>query len=158
MPHNAVQGRPGLQRLIFVSRSTAASPDELDRDLKAIETASAIRNRKAGITGYFVAHQGWYLQSLEGPTDEVKATFGRIAADARHRQPKIVVSRPAEQRCFADWPMTGRRLTVADETTLARLNQARDFDPTRLTARNALALLMTASQAAKPKKSVLWID
>lgn len=150
------QPAPGLQRLIFFSETAAASPAELDRQLQDIVQASIRNNHDAAVTGFLIAHEGWFLQALEGPKAAVAATYERIAADSRHRSLKMVVSRPSEQRCFAGWTLSARRLAPADEAMLKLFGQAQRFQPAQLSAKNALALLMTASQ--KPARSVLWLE
>jgi len=151
------QRPPGLQRLIFCSQSTAQTGAELDRDLQDIIAASLRNNGPAEVTGFLLSHQGWFLQALEGPKAAVTEAFDRMKPDRRHVAPKVIISRPAEQRCFALSALNARRLTCADDATLARFQPGRLFEPHKLTARNALGLLMTASQTVKPAKSILWL-
>jgi len=146
---------PALQRLIYYSQATFAAA-QLDSALQDIVQAAIRNNHNAAVTSFLLTHQGWFLQALEGPKASVTATFERIAADPRHTAVKVIASRAAEQRCFAAWTLSARRLTAADDYTLALFQQHERFDPARLTARNALALLMTASQ--KPAKEILWVN
>ena len=149
---------PSLQRLIYYSQATPDAAATVDLVLQDIVQASIRNNHDAAVTGYLIAHQGWFLQALEGPKAAVAATFDRIIADPRHTAPKIIISRVAEQRCFASWTLCARRLTPADDATLALFDQRHQFQPHKLTARRALALLMTASQSQKPAKSILWLS
>lgn len=149
---------PSLQRLIYYSQAVAQTAADVDRDLQDIVQASIRHNHDAAVTSFLLIHQGWYLQALEGPKAAVTATFDRIAADARHIAPKLIISRPAEQRCFASCTLSVRRLTAADDSTLALFKQGETFLPQKLTPRHALALLMTASQPERPTKSILWLS
>ncbi len=152
---SGVQTAPALQRLIYYSQASFAAA-ELDQVLQDIVQASIRNNHDAAVTSFMLAHQGWFLQALEGPKAAVTARFERIAADPRHASVKVIASRAAEQRCFAAWTLSARRLTSADDATLALFKQRQTFEPAKLTARNALALLMTTSQ--RPPKEILWIN
>lgn len=149
---------PDLQRLIYYSESVAKAPADLDGDLRNIIQSSMRKNHDAGVTSFLMVHQGWYLQAIEGPKAAVKTVFERIQVDPRHRAPKVIAARAAEQRCFSGSTMNVRRLTRDDDLLLARVKQTATFEPHRLTARNALALLMTASQSQARRKSVLWLN
>ena len=158
MPLSPSGGRssPALQRLIYYSQATARTAAEIEQVLQDVVQASIRHNHDAAVTSFLFNHQGWFLQAIEGPKAAVTATYERICADPRHQTPKIIASRPAEQRCFSAWTLSARRLTAADDYTLALFQQHERFQPARLTARNALALLMTTSQ--KPAKAILWIN
>ncbi len=57
------------------------------------------------MTGALVCRQDIYLQLLEGPAPQVKATFARIRRDDRHLEIKKLVSRQVTDRIFGDWAM-----------------------------------------------------
>ncbi len=144
-----------LHRLIFFSQAAALTGGELDRDLQDIVQASIRNNHDAAVTGFLVAHQGWFLQAMEGPKPAVTATFERICADPRHSAPKVIAARASEQRCFANWTLCARRLDADDAAMLKLFRMDQRFDPSRLNAKTALALLMSASQ--KPARAILWL-
>jgi hypothetical protein len=52
----------------------------------------------------------WQWQVLEGETDVVDETYGRIEKDPRHQDIYLILREPIEQRDFAQWHMGFRRL------------------------------------------------
>lgn len=128
-----------MHRLIYASRQRGLV--DLDHELGLIIRASIANNRAASITGLLLAHDGWFIQVLEGPAAEVLTTYGRIAADPRHETPTVISAGPAERREFADWDMCARRLGVGDDAILDALSMRRIFAPAGLSPRNALRLL-----------------
>ncbi len=68
-------------------------------------TASRVNNPVNGITGLLVAGRKRFLQALEGPADEVRATYARIAADPRHFACVLLAEHHVEERQFGNWAM-----------------------------------------------------
>ncbi|PLX37450.1 MAG: hypothetical protein C0606_03855 [Hyphomicrobiales bacterium] len=91
-----------VHRLIYFS-STA--PSFQAPDVEDILSVARERNRRAGITGLLVYHDGNFLQILEGPRDAVEECFTRIQNDPRHDGIIRVVSEDVEERVFGDWEM-----------------------------------------------------
>jgi hypothetical protein len=102
-----------LMRLVYASRSRlveADRPAELGRIL-----ASARRlNRLNHVTGFLMATPAGFAQILEGETGAVEETYGRIAADPRHDQLRLLSKEPIEQRRFTGWAMA---FAERDQTT-----------------------------------------
>ena len=133
--------RPQTQhRLIFASRSDIR-PGDLPAALEAILAASVHRNRMAGVTGLMLAHEGWFLQALEGPAEAVLETYRRIAADKRCHGAKVLAAGPAILREFADWNMCVRSIGTSDQPALEALGMGERFEPLKLSGRCALTLL-----------------
>ena len=128
-----------MHRLIYASRQRPL--DDLDHELGLIIRASIANNRAAAITGLLLAHDGWFIQALEGPAAEVLSTYSRIAADPRHEAMTVIAAGPAERREFADWDMCARRLSPGDDGLLEALSLRRACAPAGLSPRNALRLL-----------------
>ena len=128
---------PGLHRLLYFSQ-TALSGLDLDLELGRIVRDSIHNNRHAAVTGLLLAHDGWFVQVLEGPGEAVAETFNRIRTDARHGQATRVFWGPVPSRLFADWDMCARNLNEGDDDILNRIGR---FNPQNLTADELLSLL-----------------
>jgi hypothetical protein len=137
-----ISGRRTLHRLIYASRQEIA-PADLDDEVGQIIRSAIRRNREASISGLLLIHEGYFLQALEGPSQAVLSTYGRICADPRHSDARIIDAGPAAAREFADWNMCARRMTPADDAILDTLSQRARFEPRKLSAPSALRLLMT---------------
>jgi len=130
----------GLARLIYASRAVAGamSSDQVRTILlKAIQN-----NRVSAITGMLVVGDGRFLQFLEGPADEVEATFVRIRLDPRHTDVVVIARGAAERRLFRDWNMAQHQIAAADQTLLAELGLT-DFTPETLSEAQALRIVTT---------------
>ena len=112
-----------LYRLVYVSRCTRpGDPGWLDAEVASILAVSKVNNRASGVTGALLFSSECFAQALEGPVDEVEATFERIQCDPRHHDTVILQAGPVERREFGEWSMAyaGRvedqRLRFADLT------------------------------------------
>lgn len=84
-------------RLVYMSSTTwRVEPG----DLVEILDASRRNNKRDGITGALIYHNGNFLQVLQGEEDKVMACYRRIGADPRHRGCLITQSDPVESRNF----------------------------------------------------------
>lgn len=88
--------------LAYISTARTPITDAMCKDILA---ASRVNNPVNGITGLLVAGRKRFLQALEGPTDEVRATYARIAADPRHFACVVLAEHHVEERQFGNWAM-----------------------------------------------------
>jgi len=91
-------------RLLYRSRSRIREADRRVA-LGELFTDARRRNKERGISGALLVLDDWFVQALEGREDEVRALFGRIAADLRHEQVQLLDARPVRRRVFAKWAM-----------------------------------------------------
>lgn len=93
-----------LIRLVYASHSLLDDSnrrEELDRIL-----ASARRlNQENAISGFLLATQGAFAQVLEGEEQSVHETYGRLAADPRHTNLRVLTETPIAERLFTGWAM-----------------------------------------------------
>ena len=129
-----------LHRLIYCSEIHIA-PTDLTEAVDAIIRASIRNNREVALTGLLLIHDGRFVQALEGPEAAVLSTYGRISADRRHTDAKVLAAGPAPAREFGDWNMCARRMSDVDDAILDTLAQREAFEPRKLTGRSALRLL-----------------
>lgn len=94
-----------MQRVVYVSRSTAKSDEEAAGHLAEILAVARRLNRARGITGALAYGNGWYTQVLEGDAEPLMRTLTAILGDARHTQVEILEMTPISERAFLDWSM-----------------------------------------------------
>jgi hypothetical protein len=121
-----------MRQLLYVSN---ASCGLAPRALDAILSASRANNILLGITGLLLHIDGGFLQILEGDERAVRELYARIAADRRHREPRILLDREIavptftgrsmgfERPCLND-PETAGMFGVTHETIHGRLSPA----------------------------------
>lgn len=97
-------------QLIYVSDLVNKNEAELGPILE-----SAVRhNRADGITGMLLYSGGNFLQVLEGPQTQVRATYERICQDPRHRNITVLTEEEVPERQFPEWSMGYKQLDPAD--------------------------------------------
>lgn len=98
-----------------------------DREVADLLGRAREKNEQAGVTGMLLhlahlAHlEGTFVQTLEGPADEVDALFTLIDSDHRHHGVHIVRRVEVETRAFTAWWMGFARVAGTDAERLARL-------------------------------------
>ena len=135
-----------LQRLIWASHLARGADTELSLLLQDILTASLRNNLRHRVTGLLLAHNGWFLQAIEGPSEGVAAVFRRIGEDGRHTAPVVLDRRPVEVRAFGAWIMSARVLAGRDGAVLGRLGLGQGFDPAHDPSAPALPLLVAIAR------------
>lgn len=98
-----------MLQLVYISTARAPITAATCEDILA---ASRRNNRASDISGLLVAGRKRFLQALEGPEVDVRATYARIAADPRHFACVLLSERQVERRQFGDWAMA---YTQSDE-------------------------------------------
>ena len=66
---------------------------------------SSTNNRRLGITGFLIEHEGTFLQVLEGEPKAVNELFHRISHDARHCNMAVLGRWERKGRSFGFWAM-----------------------------------------------------
>ena len=93
--------------LVYVS--SAARPFSRS-DLADLLATSRDNNARAGITGMLLYKDGNFMQVLEGEEGAVRALYGKIATDPRHKGEITLQQGFTESRQFPDWSMGFRDL------------------------------------------------
>ena len=103
-----------------VYHSLATDPQPTSADHVRLLAQSRANNQTLGIGGLllYAESTGEYLQVLEGPEENVRTLYRKIATDLRHRSVYALSEGPAAERTFPNWQM-GFAPLEADE--LARL-------------------------------------
>jgi Sensors of blue-light using FAD len=114
--------------------SESATPMQMD-DLEEILEGARESNAEVGITGALVYVDGFFLQILEGESEEVLQLMGRISRDVRHEAVTVLRQGEVPAAHFSDWTMAyvsataeqvakwaGLSTTTSVPDTLADLN------------------------------------
>ncbi|MEM5517293.1 BLUF domain-containing protein [Henriciella sp. AS95] len=130
-----------MQRLIYTSsaRHNLKAPHITD-----ILTTSRENNRKAGVTGLLIYHEGTFLQVLEGDKAVLDALYARIRRDWRHSDCKMLLNECVTGRAFAGWSMLYR---LGEDMDARHVRQLRDI-------RSAVESCETGDFASHPMLSV----
>ncbi|MCP5184227.1 MAG: BLUF domain-containing protein [Pseudomonadales bacterium] len=104
-----------VYQLIYISATSEHYDDERLRTLLGVARA---KNQPRNVTGFLVYHEGSFMQVLEGPRDQVTATFAQICRDPRHQDVTVLFEGEVEERSFDEWSMgflPARRLADVPE-------------------------------------------
>lgn len=103
-----------LYELIYSSRST---PAITSKTLENILDISTLKNLENNITGLLIFDGSTFCQILEGEKDVLEATYERIKNDSRHIDAEIFHIGEIEDRNFAQWSMSFKRIQQKIEPT-----------------------------------------
>lgn len=100
-----------LQSLLYMSSAKEPFDDDA---LEALLEHARARNTADGLTGLLVHRAGRFMQLLEGPYDQVMATYARILQDDRHGDVSLLVEETLHTRRFPEWSMAYDRSEPQD--------------------------------------------
>ena len=83
--------------------------------------ASDRNNRRDHVTGFLLRHQDRFFQLLEGGRVDLERLMGRLAADRRHQNIRVLVDTPVDRRLFPQWAMAQIDPLPSLEPILTRL-------------------------------------
>jgi hypothetical protein len=90
-----------MKQLIYRSQ-----PFGFDNAMLAGILLEARRNNlRDDITGALICRHDLYLQLIEGPADAIDALYGRIVADDRHVDVRLLLMGDVTERMFPTWAM-----------------------------------------------------
>lgn len=107
---------PALERLLYASTATGRTDSLLN--VATILAESQRNNARDGLTGALAAHEGRFIQVIEGSGDAIDRLLRRLTTDPRHKDIVVFGRGPVEQRLFGDWVMANARITPALQTLL----------------------------------------
>ena len=129
-----------LHRAIYVSDAVSGAATSL-LVLAEILGASDRNNRRDGLTGALMRHDGCFLQAIEGRRVDVDRLMDRLRADPRHENLRLLSDQGVSSRLFHDWPMALAEMTP----DAARVLNGATLD--QLSLGRAEMLLTTATEA-----------
>ncbi len=114
-----------IKQLVYASRQAV----EFD-GLRLVSLLYTARDRNAalGITGVLLYSNGLFVQCLEGPPENVDATYAKISLDPRHRELVVLQTIETDERHFESWMMGCAKVSdyQALELTRAQWQSASD--------------------------------
>jgi hypothetical protein len=66
---------------------------------------SYLSNANKGITGALIFENNHFGQVIEGPKDQIEDLWKRIQKDSRHKNIRLIDSKPIKHRSFSKWTM-----------------------------------------------------
>ena len=66
---------------------------------------SYLRNTSMGITGALIFENNRFGQVIEGPRTQIEDLWEKIQKDTRHKNIRLIESKPIEHRSFNKWTM-----------------------------------------------------
>jgi hypothetical protein len=93
-----------LCRAIYISQAVGNAGSSL-LSVAEILGVSERNNRRDHLTGVLLAHDGWFLQALEGARIDIDRLLTRLHKDPRHTDIRMLGFETIEQRAFPAWSM-----------------------------------------------------
>ncbi|OIQ24714.1 MAG: blue light sensor protein [Alphaproteobacteria bacterium MedPE-SWcel] len=112
-----------MHRFVYVS--TARGPLSAQQ-IADIAGACHRNNRRAGLTGILVVHQGKFFHILEGDETAIRRRAQKIQDDPRHGSFEVIEAREIQMRAFVDWTFvheTPETLPLLGTENVATLRQ-----------------------------------
>lgn len=91
-------------RLIYRSRDRIPL-DERRAELGELFSQARSSNKKRGLTGALLITDDYFVQTLEGDEQVVRALFARIEVDPRHDRVEVLDATTVPSRVFVRWSM-----------------------------------------------------
>lgn len=132
-----------LVSLIYTSQMT------VNTDFMDILEVSRENNESAGITGVLLFCNNNVLQCLEGASESVNETYGRILRDRRHRNSMLVDYRVISVRSFSNWSMGYVPESSVTRSVLLKYAVSQDFEPRLLSGESCLGMLTELSREVR---------
>lgn len=137
---------PGLERLLYASTATGRTDSLLN--MATILAESQRNNARDGLTGALAAHDGRFIQVIEGTSGALDLLLRRLTPDPRHRDIVVLDRRPITARRFQDWTMASSRIGPETAPVLDRLMATPDASADQIVALLHEALERGQSRAA----------
>ena len=130
---------PVLEQIVYGSVATGRTDSLLNA--ATILGEAQRNNQRDGLTGALAAHEGRYVQVLEGTPAALDNLLRRLAVDPRHRAVEIYGRTAIAARQFAGWGMANARITPDLAPDLTRLMAEAAPSPEHLVALLAGAIM-----------------
>lgn len=91
-------------RLIYRSHNRIPV-DQRKAELGAIFSVARSQNKQADITGALLIRGDWFVQTLEGEEQAVRALYEHIVKDKRYERISVIAAEVVEARVFSRWSM-----------------------------------------------------
>ena len=120
-----------LYRFAYASRSTFKpfnTKDGVDVNIAQILQVARKNNQKNNLVGALYYGNGCFFQCLEGTKQDIDALYSKLLKDPRHKDLKVLLSEPIQERGFSSWEM--KFATIDHEVrSFLREHNVHKFDP-----------------------------
>ncbi len=101
-----------MKQLVYISKASIPFTPE---SIKELTESSNKNNRRIGVTGCMVYASGFFLQLLEGDSEDVDNLYRKIQKDSRHKNTKILIENEVEEnkRLYDRWFMSSFNLDAS---------------------------------------------
>lgn len=140
-----------LVRFVYVSRATfkpfnMGAETGLDGHVVTILNQSRKNNQKRNLVGALYYGGGCFFQCLEGAKSDIDALYATLLQDPRHKDLKILSSKPIGKIGFSSWEMKYATIDQEVRTFLKKYNLAK-FDPYQFSSEMTDELVSTLQKA-----------
>lgn len=94
-----------MNELLTISYRSVAWLHDPVADVRSILSESHARNARHDVTGLLLFDGTYFLQTIEGPTDDTSSIFLKIVSDKRHVDVVPFGVGRINERVFPDWRM-----------------------------------------------------
>ena len=109
-----------IYKVIYHSQiAVAGGHDRVIEHVKQILAWSRKWNPDHGITGALMLNEENFSQVIEGPKHAVKALFGHIVCDPRHKNVELLQCDTFKERDFTNWSMAFAGSSTEEDIALA---------------------------------------
>jgi len=102
---------PLYQQIIYKSNATRAMTQQ---DLESLLGECRALNAQHHVTGVLLYVNGYFVQCIEGPPEEIAQLLGNIRRDERNQSLAVLEDIMVCERAFPDWQMGFRVLDVEE--------------------------------------------
>lgn len=99
-------------QLVYISDRCASTDDVA---INKIKLRAEPNNLRRNITGALLFTERYFLQYLEGEAAVVDALYASICRDMRHRNVRLLLRKPIQQRDFSRWSLGVKKLLDNEE-------------------------------------------
>lgn len=128
-----------LFRLIYAS--TASEGLDKDQILSIIEKAR-INNTNLSLTGCLAFNHKFFLQVLEGSSENLNRVFHKISQDPRHTDIRLIEYSSCSYRNFYQWSMGLLMDSELNRNEIMKYSSSDKFSPYELNSDSAIELMM----------------
>ncbi len=107
-----------VKSIIYISR---AGDSIFEEAIQLMLLQARIFNRRNGITGCLLYHQGYFIQLMEGEKEQLDRLYDRIQEDARHTDVTTLWEGYSEDHLYRAWTMAYH--DCLEETEEVRYNE-----------------------------------
>jgi hypothetical protein len=125
-------------QLIYCSTATGKFSEN---GLDALLVKARTLNKAKYITGLLIFDDGYFLQILEGPRENIEELIGRITTDPRHTDLRVISSQSIREREFGEWSMAFSKISKSHGNKVGYVAYDREMVEFSINASKAMNIL-----------------